>query len=80
MLGTGSETYFCPPVGTGSETYFCTANTSFFFPGSSFRLFTVWKRDIRKKNYFPGHFDGVVQLLFGIGPANVNYLLNGVRK
>jgi len=39
-----------------------------------------WKTDIRKKNYFPCRFDGLVQLLFGIGPPEINYLSNGVRK
>ena len=32
-----------------------------------FRPIEGRKRDIRNKHYFPGHFDRLDQLLFGIG-------------
>jgi len=59
------------------ETYFCTAKTSIEFFFLVFRPTKSRERDIRKKNYLPGHFDGLDQLKFGLGRLIIHQMVSG---
>ena len=66
-------TFACPPFHysfedfcSAKETYSCNARTVFLI-FLVFRPIKGRNRDIRNKHYFPGHFDRLDQLLFGIG-------------
>ena len=60
---------------SAKETYFCSAQT-LLLNLLGFQTYKSRERRIRKKNCFPGHFDGVDQLLFDIGNF---FCSNGVR-